>query len=459
MERPCSKVLLLAFCLLTVSTAASNALAQADVALCVLHQTTKWGTVGDMTAYSIGTTSVNVGTTNLNWIQNGVNHPVISQNMFKLENGTFEQIGQSWLKHSFCALQISSACDSGCPNQGGCLSFLAPGCQDPYSAPRNGSQSLLGPKYQVNAHTGQFTWPHPTPSGGTLGGRLQVHNTDLGRADAIYFIEGQYVALDDATAGNQNNNGSYRMVSISAAPTYNIGFVSGQSTQFRRSAIRAWQSHGNGVNMPDPGVIIETVDDPTPINGGRFFVGYKVSDNGDGTWHYEYAIQNMNHHGSGRSFTVPIGSGVTVSNIGFHDVDYHSGDGAGGVNYDGTDWAVTVGANSITWETASEAENANANALRWATLYNFRFDADSGPTDAAADIGIYRTPLSKGDPTSLTVDIQGPGDLKVEPCPWDLDGSGDVGINDLLDLLADWNNPWIITDLLDLLAAWGPCPM
>jgi len=43
------------------------------------------------------------------------------------------------------------------------------------------------------------------------------------------------------------------------------------------------------------------------------------------------------------------------------------------------------------------------------------------------------------------------------PCPWDLDGSGDVGINDFLDLLAQWGNPWGINDFLALLATWGPC--
>ena len=43
-------------------------------------------------------------------------------------------------------------------------------------------------------------------------------------------------------------------------------------------------------------------------------------------------------------------------------------------------------------------------------------------------------------------------------CPWDLDGDDNVGINDLLDLLADWGSPYGINDLLDLLAAWGPCP-
>ena len=140
--------------------------AQADVALCQLHLVTKWGTSGNITAYSVGTTSVNVGNTNLNWIQNGTNHPVIGQTMYRIYDGKIEMIGQSWLKHSFCALQINSGCEAGCPGQGGCLSFLAPGCQDPYSANRNGTQSLLGPKYQVDSNQGTFNWPHPTPGGG-----------------------------------------------------------------------------------------------------------------------------------------------------------------------------------------------------------------------------------------------------------------------------------------------------
>ncbi len=49
--------------------------------------------------------------------------------------------------------------------------------------------------------------------------------------------------------------------------------------------------------------------------------------------------------------------------------------------------------------------------------------------------------------------------IKAAPplCPFDLDGDGSVGINDLLDMLAAWGDPWTINDLLDLLAAWGPC--
>ena len=56
------------------------------------------------------------------------------------------------------------------------------------------------------------------------------------------------------------------------------------------------------------------------------------------------------------------------------------------------------------------------------------------------------------------------------PCPWDLDGSGYVGITDFLDLLSQWGmNPGGppdfdgddivgITDFIELLGNWGPCP-
>ena len=55
-------------------------------------------------------------------------------------------------------------------------------------------------------------------------------------------------------------------------------------------------------------------------------------------------------------------------------------------------------------------------------------------------------------------------------CPWDLDGSGNVGLSDLLELLAAWGpNPGHpadfdgddsvgLSDLLAMLANWGPCP-
>ncbi len=63
----------------------------------------------------------------------------------------------------------------------------------------------------------------------------------------------------------------------------------------------------------------------------------------------------------------------------------------------------------------------------------------------------------------------------VEPrlCPWDLDGSGDVGVSDFLELLGVWgpcppkgdcpadfdgSGDVGVKDLLFLLGTWGPCP-
>ncbi len=110
-----------------------------------------------------------------------------------------------------------------------------------------------------------------------------------------------------------------------------------------------------------------------------------------------------------------------------------------------------------------------------------------GNVGCAGYVVIAETLGQQCDPLSLTIDVEpgrywpvvGPIDV-VEcgvaytatlsiACPWDLNGSGDVGINDFLDLLAAWGpNPGHpadfdddgfvgITDFLALLAAWGPC--
>jgi hypothetical protein len=188
-----------------------------------------------------------------------------------------------------------------------------------------------------------------------------------------------------------------------------------------------------------------------------------VTDNGDGTWHYEYALYNESSHRSARSFGVPIPSGVNVTNLGFHDVDYHSGDGIGGSNFDGADWDGTLGGGELTWATETEAQNANGNALRWGTLYNFRFDADAPPTAENATIGLFRA----GSPPALTVMTKGPLS-SGHPCPWDCgDGDGAVGVVDFLALLTQWGGPGGcdfdgddhvgVGDFLALIVNWGPC--
>ncbi len=446
--------------LLAVAAGPTPARGQADVALCNIPQVTGFGSLDGIVAYSIGSTTVNLGDVNLQVVQSTPAHPVLAQQMYRLLHGRFEQVGMSWVRHDFCALQLASPCTEACtPAGGGCASALGPGCESSNTASRNGAQTVLGPRWQVNPVTGTFPFPADQQfvTGNTIFKRLQVHEVDLALPEAIYFVEGLFVAPDDAAAGNQADNVSYRPVSIGPEPNYEIGFISGQPTAFGQPAIQAWQAHGNGLGQADPGVAVEEVMVP---GDGLFLVGHKVSDNGDGTWHYEYAVENLFSHRAARGFAVPVGAGVTVSGAGFHDVDYHSGDGeggGGGPSFDGTDWAVSVRGGSggaVEWTTDTYQDNPNANALRWGTLYNFRFDADAAPVEAAATITLYRPDEIAPDAVMVTVVAPGDG---ADACPLDLDGDGTVGISDLLALLAGWGSPWTIGDLLDLLAAWGPC--
>ena len=343
-------------------------------------------------AFSVGTTSCNIGTAPLLWIANNNQHPVIGQTAFRLLDGRFEQIGQSWLKHGFFAL--SQTLCGGCPNTTNGTT-LGIACSDPYSSGLNGSQSGLGPKFEINAFTGSYPYPYTDGNQGSTGNsiykRLQLNLSDLNPASnpgARYFVEGQYVTADDAQAGNGTNNASWREVVFSPnGAGYDMSFAAGSITTQQQPAIFAWK-------QIEPSVELVSADIP---GEGRFWVALKVTDNGDGTFDYEYAVHNLNSDRSGKYFSVPMPQNATVTNIGFSDVDYHSGE-----PYSGTDWAGNHSGGVIFWTTGQFLSNPNANALRWGTLYNFRFTSDVAPGQPT--IGLFKP----GSPTEITVNIGGP---------------------------------------------------
>lgn len=417
-----------------------------DVMVWNIYDYANWGVIGDIRAYSFGMISCNIGDQELSWRDNGAfanQHPVIGANMFRLKDGKFEHIGQTWLKHGFCALD-GNACGN-CQSNGSC-DWLGINCSDPYSASLNGSQGYLGPKYQVNAYTGEFAWPHDYPGGGTINGRLQVHLNDVDpiqNQGATYFAEGHYVTPDDALWGNGYNNVSYRGINIGGS-----GQVAGWAgnTIMQTPAIYAWQN-------VDPSVTIKEFDVP---NDGRMFLGYKVTDLKNGYWAYEYALYNMNSDRSAGTFNIPVSESVDIINVGFHDVDYHSGE-----PFVDTDWKSSRNSSEMTWQSQPFDENTNANAVRWGTIYNFRFEADSPPTSKGIDIGLYKP----GSPELVTVMAVGP---ESPTCAEDLTGDGFVSTADLLELFTQWGTAGAADfngdgdvdtdDLIHLLSSWGPCP-
>jgi hypothetical protein len=285
--------------------------------------------LGNMHAFAVGTTSCSaVGNDRcwVKWFSSIAEHPVIGQNMFRLKNGRFEQIGQAWLKHGFTALQ-QSICSSCTAAPSG--SHLGVGCSDPYVASLNDDQNRMGPKSHVDASNGVYTYPDSAinTTGNDTFKRLQVHNEDLdpglnGTFPATkYWVEGQYIAHDDALGKNNGNNASYRRVVVTGSAgsgVYNINLQ--DSTQRQHWALEAWK-------IDDPNVTLNTKV------GDGFLVAARATPIAGGMYHYEYAVHNMYSARGVGMFSIPVPAGAVVTNIGFHDVDYHSGE-----PYDGTDW-------------------------------------------------------------------------------------------------------------------------
>ena len=373
---------------------------------------------GGIEALSVGYEPCNVGSVNVSYEAGTPAHPVYGSSLYRLKTVAgslrIEEVGQSWLRHGFFALSQGPRCTCT-PTDG---SELGTGCSDSLSA-SGATVVTWGPRWQIDAATGAFAFPPANPPHSGLARLLQVKIADLeptgGAGAARYFAETHAVAADDAAAGHDDNNASHREITVAGSGTAWTFALTG-STQVERPAIYAWQD-------ADPGVMVSEVVVP---GDGRYLLASRATDLGGGQWHYEYALHNQNSDRSARSFAVPVPLAAAVSNPGFHDVDYHSGDGPGGVNLDGTDWSVATAGGLVAFSTDAFATNPNANALRWSATYNFRFDANVPPTNGSATIGLFKpgTPGSVTAPAILP--MLGPppphipfcfGDGSSGPCP------------------------------------------
>jgi len=371
------------------------------------------GSSGTQVGLAVGTDSCNFGTVDLNWFALPSNdHPAIPQNMYRMSGGAtnderFEQIGQSQVKHAFTAL-TNNICGLGCNGVGG--THLGSGCSDPYSANLNAGPSL-GSRAWINPYTGAYprgdsatppnnhaTHTHTGPSH-----RILTEISDLSTSQnpgATYYAEGQYVTPHEyvwcqANPGqcNMNNNVSYRRYNVTGTGSP-FSFSAAAPTVRAKAAVNAWT-----------GATLVQIQ-PDAANDGVGIVAYKVTNPSPGVWHYEYAVYNQNLDRAIQSFSIPVGAGVTLSNIGFHAPPQHpgwSGDGTvGNAGYSSTPWAQSQAGGAMTWNSETFAQNQNANAIRWGTLYNFRFDSNRPPQNVNATVGFFKT----GSP--ITVAIQGP---------------------------------------------------
>src|SRR6185503_3991900 len=370
-----------------------------DVIVGDLPSLQQFGSSGSQVGLAVATDSCNAGAEPLHWFALPSNdHPVIPQNLYRMSGGAtnddrFEQIGQSWLKHAFTALQ-QDVCGFGCTPSGS-GSLLGAGCSDPYTASLNATQSSLGSRAWVNPFTGAYPGSNPSPSNHTghthtgTSHRILVEMSDLNTSvnpGATYYAEAQYVtpheyAWCQANPGqcNMYNNVSSRRFNVSGTTSFTFSPV-GSTVQ--KYAISAW-----------PGATISRVE-PVPGTDGVAFVAYKVTNPSPGVWHYEYLIYNQNLDRAIQSFSVPLAPGIAISNVGFHAPPQpaaFTNDGTvGSPGYSSTPWTPTQAPDALTWATQTFAQNQNANAIRWGTLYNFRFDSDRPPDLTNATVGFFK---------------------------------------------------------------------
>ena len=391
----------------------------ADVAVCDLPAVYRWGVEDGISAYSVGTTSVNLGDVNLEWTAANNRHPRIPQNGFKFDRGRLIQIGQSWCKDGFCALQLNE-CGSCQPAGGGCPEILGPGCSDPYSSSLNGDQSGLAPRSQCNAATGFFVYPPENlPSAApTLGRRLQFETIELNpnatTDDARFYMDAFYLHIQDYEAGNQLNNGSYRRFNVGDMTSTGYSLSMSGPTNLGLPAIFAWEENSDTVE-------IETIDLP---GDGRIFLAHDVLDNGDGTWTYHYAIYNLTSDNAINGFPVATPAGTEITDRDFHDAPSHSGE-----PYKTFSWAPNIGPGYTGWKTSEFIVDQNANAIRWGTMYNFSLTADAPPTDGIAELEIFKT----DDVAEVTIRVPSGSDN-----PYDLNGDGMVDGADAGLFFAVW---------------------
>jgi hypothetical protein len=365
---------------------------------------------GTRVGLAIGTDSCNAGTVDLNWFALPDNdHPVIPQNLYRMSGGAsnnerFEQIGQSNVKHAFTAL-TGNICGFGCNGVGG--PHLGSGCSDPYGAGLNSGPSL-GSRAWINPFTGSYPrgdsgTPPNSHSGHSHQGpshRVLTEIADLNtslNAGATYYAEAQYITPHEyvwcqahPTQCNMYNNVSYRKYNVSGTGSP-FNFSANGATQRMQTAISAWTGASFSQINPAPGV------------DGIGIVGYKVTGPVAGIYHYEYAIYNQNLDRAIRSFSIPLGASVVLTNLGFHAPPQHPGwtaDGTtGNTGFSSAPWTSTQAGGTMTWNSETFAQNPNANAIRWGTLYNIRFDSDRPPMYMNATVGFLKT----GSPVNVLV--------------------------------------------------------
>lgn len=326
-------------------------------------------------------------------------HPYLVWNMYRINaDGSIEQIGRSGVKHAFLTINAGTTCAY---TQG---HVLGASCEDTYSTGNNDDHSRLGPRSEIIPATNQWgrcgsiydancDGANDYPAVGAYDYRLRVNEAQLGgpaASGASFLFESWYLAREDIDIHNS-------MGSVATTQTWTGSVWSMVASAYKLGpAIDRWV---------DPAAPAANSDSSELASAeGHVKLAVKVTDNGDGSWRYDYAVMNLDYaravttgsepnlrvlgaHGFDR-FSVPLPPGAQVSATNFRDGDLLADN----------DWSVDSSGGHVSWTAPAGA------TLDWATLFSFSVTVDSPPVAIDADLHVAQS----GTPSDLTLATLGP---------------------------------------------------
>ncbi len=381
-----------------------------DIAICGLASLSQFGKVG---TFPNGTVGLAFQTTGLNfnngqnskqlpWFQSPqVHHPVIGMNLYRVNgDGRLEQIGMSWLKHAWFAVQGTSC---GSCQSSGTGSILGVGCADIYGASLNADKFWLGPRWEVNtieniwmdgvswagSHFARNSQNGDSGPHGPVEHLLRVRMSDLVTPNSTYYYEGFYhlnKKVGDANWGQvketperYKNNIAHRRTLPNHTGSGNFSFGSTGPSHTYGPVVDVWG---------------DTQATAMPLDDGALYVSSRVVEDGN-QYRYEYAVHNFNVHREVQSFAVPFPASAPLTEVGFHAVRDGYWDASGNfVNeatmYDFQDWETSINNGMLTFSAPAPEGEVFPNTLRYGMTYTFWFTTDVAPTDGSVSMQPYK---------------------------------------------------------------------
>jgi len=333
---------------------------------------------GTKVAITPSASLTNVGEADIEWYGPfSGQHPYLVWTLYRVTDDEITQLGLSAVKHSYLSINSDCPCNPG--------QVLWVGCSDTYNVATNENQYYLGPREEIETHTGlweecgSFFDGDPVDCQRDDPGyqspwdfRLVIEESDLQVAGAEYHFEAFYVVKDDLNIFNT-------MAHMEVDPHLQVEtwLFPAVGPLVLGSTVDVWVDP----SAPPSGAANHTLD----TGEGHVQLAVKTEDLGGGVYRYTYALMNHDFDRQVTAFEVPLSPDGTVQTAGFTAV--------GG--WEGSEWmAAVTPEGTLRWE-ASDPNDA----LDWGTLFSFLFEADMAPVDSQAQL----TALEAGEPAFFVV--------------------------------------------------------